>query len=77
MNEAKEKIFKDLGRIAELSDDVCNISVVLEKFCISTPEVEEILHIQPVVKILHQKADLLNAYFTNLNLKNNTTESDR
>lgn len=76
MHEAKEKILTELRQIAQLSDDVYNISVVLERFCNSNQEIEEILHIKPIIKVLHQNADLLNAYFTNLNLKNNTTESD-
>lgn len=77
MNEAKEKSLTELRQIAQLSDDVYNISVVLERFCDSSLEIEEIMHIQPIINVLRQKADILNAYFINLNLKNNFTESDR
>jgi hypothetical protein len=66
MDEAKEKILKDLRKIAQLSDDVYNISVVLESFCTSNKEIEEMLHIKPIVNTLHEKADVLNSYFVNL-----------
>ena len=77
MNEAKEIILTELRQIAQLNDDVYNISVVLERFCDSSLKIEEIMHIQPIINVLRQKADILNAYFINLNLKNNFTESDR
>lgn len=43
MDEVKEKILKDLRKIAQLSDDVHNISVVLESFCTSNKEIEELV----------------------------------
>ena len=63
MNEAKEKSLTELRQIAQLSDDVYHISVVLERFCDSSLEIEEIMHIQPIINCFTPKSRYFKCIF--------------
>ena len=54
------KEFKQLSKWAE---EVYNIAVVVDYFCETQPEIEECYNLAPVIKILRNNADLLNAFF--------------
>ena len=54
------KEFKQLSKWAE---EVYNIAVVVDYFCETQPEIEECYNLAPVIKILKNNADLLNAFF--------------
>lgn len=54
------KEFKQLCRWAE---DVYNIAVVVDYFVSNQPELEECYNLTPVVKLLRNNVDSLNAFF--------------
>lgn len=55
-----DKEFKLLSRKAEA---VYNIAVVVDYFCATQQEIEELYNLTPVIKNLRAEADLLNAFF--------------
>ena len=55
-----KKEFKDLSKWAK---NVYNISVVVDYFCSTQPEKEECYNLTPIINILRENADLLNAFF--------------
>ncbi len=57
-----DKEFKLLSRKAEV---VYNIAVVVDYFCATQQEIEELYNLTPVIKNLRAEADLLNAFFIN------------
>ena len=58
----KEKILKKLERYAE---NIYNTAVVIDYFCSSLKEYEELYNLAPIVKNLRRDADLVNAFFIN------------
>ena len=58
-----KKEFNDLSKWAE---NVYNISVVVDYFCSTQPEKEECYNLTPIINILRENADLLNAFFINI-----------
>ena len=58
----KRKEFKKLERYAE---NIYNTAVVIDYFCSSQKEYEELYNIAPIVKNLRREADLVNAFFIN------------
>ena len=58
----KRKDFKTLERYAE---NIYNIAVVIDYFCSSLKEYEELYNLAPVVKNLRPDADQVNAFFIN------------
>lgn len=55
--------FKQLSKRAE---DVYNIAVVVDYFCETQPDKEECYNLAPIVKLLRQNADLINAFFIDI-----------
>ena len=58
----KRKDFKKLERYAE---NIYNTAVVIDYFCSSPKEYEELYNLAPVVKNLRRDADQVNAFFIN------------
>lgn len=56
---------KEFKKISKWAEEVYNIAVVVDYFCETQPDKEECYNLAPVVKFLHQKADLMNAFFIN------------
>lgn len=54
---------KEFKQLSKWADEVYNIAVVIDYFCETQPDKEECYNLAPVVKYLHQEADLLNAFF--------------
>ena len=61
-NFIKRKDFKKLERYA---DNIYNTAVVINYFCSTQKEYEELYNLSPVVKSLLRDADQVNAYFIN------------
>ena len=59
--------FKQLSKWAE---DIYNIVIVVDYFVSNQPEIEECYNLAPVIKILRNNADLLNAFFIDNENKN-------
>lgn len=55
-----QKAFKQLSKWAE---NVYNIVVVVDYYYETQPEIEQCYNLAPVVKLLRDNADLLNAFF--------------
>ena len=58
----KRKDFKKLERYAE---NIYNTAVVIDYFCSTQKEYEELYNLSPVVKSLLRDADQVNAFFIN------------
>ena len=58
----KRKDFKKLERYA---DNIYNTAVVINYFCSTQKEYEELYNLSPVVKSLLRDADQVNAFFIN------------
>ena len=58
----KRKDFKKLERYAE---NIYNTIVVIDYFCSSQKEYEELYNLSPIVKNLRRDADQVNAFFIN------------
>ena len=58
----KRKDFKTLERYAE---NIYNTAVVIDYFCSSQKEYEELYNLAPIVKNLRRDADQVNAFFIN------------
>ena len=56
------KEFKQLSKWAE---NIYNTAVVIDYFCSTQKEYEELYNLAPVVKILRRDADQVNAFFIN------------
>ena len=61
-NFIKRKDFKKLERYA---DNIYNTAVVINYFCSTQKEYEELYNLSPVVKSLLRDADQVNAFFIN------------
>ena len=58
----KRKDFKKLERYAE---NIYNTAIVINYFCSTQKEYEELYNLSPVVKSLLRDADQVNAFFIN------------
>ena len=54
---------KEFKKLSKLAEEVYNLAVVIDYFCETQPDKEECYNLAPIVKFLHQEADLLNAFF--------------
>lgn len=61
-NLLSKKDFKNLERYAE---NIYNTAVVIDYFCSSQKEYEELYNLAPVVKNLRRDADQVHAFFIN------------
>lgn len=73
MGEIKNYCFnnKEFKKIEKLADSIYNISVVLDYFCSTQREIEELYNLTPIVKNLREKSDILNSIFINLGIDKN------
>lgn len=54
---------KEFKKISKWTEDVYNITVVVDYFVSNQPELEECYNLAPVIKNLRAEVDLLNAFF--------------
>ena len=59
---------KEIKKMEMYAERIYNTAVVLDYFCRTQQEKEELSNITPIVQTLRQNADSLNAMFINLNL---------
>lgn len=57
----------DIKNLSNWSEKVYNSIVVLHDFCLNRKEVEEMYNIVPIIEYMKKDADLLNAFFININ----------
>ncbi len=60
--QIKQEDFKKLEKLAER---IYNTSVVIDYFCRTQQEIEELYNLTPVVENLRRDTDTVNAYFIN------------
>ena len=54
---------KEFKQLSKWSENIYNTAVVIDYFVANQPEIEECYNLAPVVKHLHNDADVLNAFF--------------
>ena len=54
---------QEFKKVSKWAEDVYNIAVIVDYFVSNQPEIEECYNLIPVIKILRNNADLLNAFF--------------
>ena len=54
---------KEFKQLSKLSENIYNTAVVIDYFVANQPEIEECYNLAPVVKLLRNDADILNAFF--------------
>lgn len=54
---------KEFKKISKWTEDIYNITVVIDYFVGNQPEIEECYNLAPVIRNLRNNADLLNAFF--------------
>ena len=54
---------KEFKQISKWTENIYNITVVVDYFVANQPEIEELYNLAPIIKNLRQNADLLNAFF--------------
>ncbi len=57
---------KEFKKLEKLSENIYNTSVVIDYFCANQPEIEELNNLTPIVSNLRKDADVLNAFFIDL-----------
>ena len=62
---------KDFRKLEKLAERIYNTSVVIDYFCRTQQEIEELYNLIPVVENLRRDADTVNAYFINYPHNNN------
>lgn len=60
--QIKQEDFKKLEKLAER---IYNTSVVIDYFCRTQQEIEELYNLTPIVENLRRDSDTVNAYFIN------------
>ena len=58
---------EDFNKISNLSKNIYNIAVVIDYFCKTQPEIEELYNLTSVASHLRFKADFLHVFFINYN----------
>ena len=62
---------KDFRKLEKLAERIYNAVIVIDYFCRTQQEIEELYNLTPIVKNLRRDSDTVNAYFINyLNNKN-------
>lgn len=61
---------KEFNELSKWAENVYNISVVIDYFCSTQPEQEECYNLTPIIKILRENTDLLNAFFIDAERQN-------
>lgn len=56
---------KEFKQLSKWSENIYNTAVVIDYFCSSQKEYEELYNLAPVVKSLRKDADQVNAFFIN------------
>ena len=56
---------EDFKKLVQWVDNIYNIAVIIDYFCSSQKEYEELYNLAPVVKNLRRDADQVNAFFIN------------
>ena len=56
---------KEFKQLSKWSENIYNTAVVIDYFCSSQKEYEELYNLAPVVKNLRRDADQVNAFFIN------------
>ena len=71
MAKSTEFLFshKKIAKMGTYAEKIYNIAVVLDYFCRTQQEIEELYNITPIVQNLRQNADSLNAIFINLDIE--------
>lgn len=54
---------KEFTQLSKWSENIYNTAVVIDYFVANQPEIEECYNLAPVVKLLRNDADILNAFF--------------
>ena len=55
----------DFEKLEKLAERIYNTSVVIDYFCRTQQEIEELYNLAPIVENLRQDSDTVNAYFIN------------
>ena len=56
---------KEFKQLQQLTENIYNLLVVVDYFCVNQPEIEELYNLAPIIKNLHHDADLMNVFFIN------------
>ena len=56
---------KEFKQLSKWSENIYNTAVVIDYFCSSQKEYEELYNLAPIVKNLRRDADQVNAFFIN------------
>ena len=56
---------KEFKQLSKWSENIYNTAVVIDYFCSSQKEYEELYNLAPVVRNLRRDADKVNAFFIN------------
>ena len=56
---------KEFKQLSKWSENIYNTAVVIDYFCSSQKEYEELYNLAPVVRNLRRDADQVNAFFIN------------
>lgn len=67
MNKSKKYKIKqkDFKKLEKLAERIYNTSVVIDYFCRTQQEIEELWNLTPVVAYLKRDTDTVNAFFIN------------
>lgn len=67
MEEIKNYIFteQEFKQVEKLVDEIYNLGIVLNSFCKTNADIEEIQNLSPILKYLHKNTDILNCIFIN------------
>ena len=55
----------DFEKLEKLAERIYNTSVVIDYFCRTQQEIEELYNLAPIVENLRRDSDTVNAYFIN------------
>ena len=56
---------KDFRKLEKLAERIYNTAVVINYFCRTQQQIEELYNLTPIVENLRRDADTVNAYFIN------------
>ena len=56
---------KDFRKLEKLAERIYNTVVIIDYFCKTQQEIEELYNLTPIIGYLRRDADTVNAYFIN------------